>query len=277
MLSIRASEELAHTHGRARRLKGYPQSVDLVPTTSAPSAAMIFVHGYSGESKITWSDFASLLPLRTTFASFDIFFYDYDGIQSELDSSVLIFQRFLIAVAEDQKLVSGSIDFTRPRGAYGRIVVVGHSLGGVLARWAVGNCAVKLKKPWAQNISLVLYAPAHCGARVVELAMAAYEGLAPLKAIAKGAEFKSPLIEQLRKGSQELEKLRALTKTAIQNNCRWVIPRLIVTAEKEHIVFNEEFLPDDPTRDPISGTFHDTVCKPRLTFLDPLNRLDEVI
>jgi len=269
--SLFGTHSLASSHGLPRPLK-YEQGVTFQPSVAAPTAALIFIHGYGGDALSTWANFGALLPLREKCDKHDLFFYEYDGIESELKASIGLTRRLLIAIAEQPHIVAGGLDQPRAGFNYERIVVVGHSLGCVLARGALLEC-LEMKKPWARNVDLVLYAPAHVGARVDRLAASVYRGYAPLTAAASLAKFKSPLIEQLAEGSKPLKDLAYETQKAFKRGNLNVIPRLIVTAQKEHVVVNDRFVQQDPLAEPIIGTYHETVCKPRLDFLAPLDLL----
>jgi pimeloyl-ACP methyl ester carboxylesterase len=273
--SILGARALSSTHGQPRPLT-YEQKLLFMPAVAPPTGAMVFVHGYTGGAQSTWAEFNALLPFRQAAGEYDFFFYEYDGIQSELYSSIALTRRLLTAIAEKPALTAPALDAPRTAFGYQTLIVVGHSLGCVLARGALLEL-LELEKPWAGAVRLVLYAPAHVGARVDRLAASVYRGFAPLSGAASYGKFKSPLIEQLAEGSPQLLKLASDTVKAFERGHRNVIPRLIVAAEKEHVVLNGRFVEQDPFAEPIVGTYHDTVCKPRLDFLTPLDFLTEAL
>ena len=96
--------------------------------------------------------------------------------------------------------IQRSVDFT-----YDQVVVIAHSLGAVIARQALLN-AWKQHEPWCGEIRLVLFAPAHKGARVQELVESVRVGKW-LSLFTAAARYKSPLIDQLRPGSPCLAEL----------------------------------------------------------------------
>src|SRR5437016_4078816 len=56
---------------------------------------VVFVHGYSGSTLGTWSEFESFLPLEPKAAAYDLVFYGYDGVYSDLYGSAVSLYTFL--------------------------------------------------------------------------------------------------------------------------------------------------------------------------------------
>ena len=152
-----------------------------------------------------------------------------------------------------------------------------HSLGAVLARAAILR-ATKESKSWAPKVKLVLFAPAHKGARVTQLALETAGHFRFLALLTGLYKFKSPLVGQLAKDSEELKELESETMAQLSGGKnRHLIAHLVCIAEKEHIVFNEKFCMD-PEAEAIRHSTHTTVCKPRSprfgqSFLKPLEAL----
>jgi|ERR1700722_695535 hypothetical protein len=99
----------------------------------------------------------------------------------------------------------------------------------------------------ARQLEVVLFAPAHRGASVVDLALEFTTGMAFIKYFVGIAQFQSPLVNQLKSGSDELCELLADTKKARRNGAN---PHLraqqVVFAEYEKIVKNLRFADDPP-------------------------------
>ena len=88
------------------------------------------------------------------------------------------------------------------------------------------------------------------------------------------ARFESPLIDQLKPGSQALKKLLEETEMATKDGANiHLVARRVVIAEYEKIVQNESF-GNDPPPETIPETTHTSVCKPRRDFLQPLILLE---
>lgn len=249
--------------------------------TSPLRKAIIFVHGYGGDAVSTWADFHRLSICRPEFQGHDLIFYDYDGLEAELTASVNLFYNFLSWVFESPV---ASINWCLAKGAqraadfgYDQVVLVCHSLGAVIARLALLR-GTKENRSWAPKVRLVLFAPAHKGARVTELALEVSTHFRFLSLFSAAARFKSPLIDQLRRDSKELTKLEDETRAKLKDGInKHLIAHKVCIAEREHIVYNDPFC-EDPQGDPIRHATHITVCKPRqpfwgAPFLKPLEAL----
>ena len=143
--------------------------------STAPNRKLItFVHGYGGDPISTWADFDRLSREQPQLQGYDLLFYDYDGLRAELRASVNLFYDFLAWLfASPVVEINNSLPKAceRPLSfGYDKVVLVCHSLGAVVARLALLR-ATQEKKSWASRVILVLFAPAHKGARVVELAL----------------------------------------------------------------------------------------------------------
>lgn len=242
-----------------------------------PLRAVIFIHGYSGNTLSSWHNFQGLLPGRAGFQRSDIFFYGYDGIRSDLYSSAATFRIFLERLfLETQFVTSIAPPSIFPRKGYVEIIIVAHSLGAVIARRALLD-AIDEGKCWPNRTSLVLYAPAHKGANIVNLISDTISGWPLGTAIGNLLRFGSPLIEQLKPGSKDLQKLLCDTEEKIDagyNTC--LTAKRVFIAQFENIVENERFCKDPPPKS-IPGTTHISICKPRSSFLVPLYELEECI
>lgn len=155
-------------------------------------------------------------------------------------------------------------------------MIVAHSLGAVITRRALLD-ATRLQAPWTTKTKLVLYAPAHKGASVADLALEVASSFTFLRLFGVGARFVSPLIDQLKPNSPDLNALLAETKQARKDGANGhLVAARVVIAEYERIVRNETFA-DDPPPDTIPETDHLSVCKPRSDFRRPLEYLEECL
>lgn len=266
------------THLAARSLKAPDDDVQALFAAAPTRKAVLFIHGFSGNATKTWSDFHELLPQCSTCAGHDLFFYGYDGLRAELNASAALFRGFLERVLTDSHtLLANNLPQAAQREqtfAYDDMVIVAHSLGAVISRRALVD-ATRADRPWARRIRLVLFAPAHRGARIAELALEA-SSFGFLKFFAPLVRFQSPLIDALKKDSLALTSLIDDTKEAIAAGHQHLIARKVVLAHYERIVENERFC-NDPAPIAIPDTTHMSVCKPTHAFRDPLNQLEECL
>ncbi len=268
------------THLAMRTLKGNQKpdrDVQVLLAVHPNRKALLFIHGFNGNAIRTWSDFHELLPKCSTCSGHDVFFYGYDGLRAEMNASAAIFRVFLHRFFEEtQSLLTNNLPESAQREddfQYDELVVVAHSLGAVIARRALLD-ATREDSDWVAKTKLVLYSPAHKGARVADLALEAASSFRFLKFFALGALFKSPLVEELRQDSPWLRKLLEDTEVATKDRAnRHLIAKRVIIAEYEKIVVNEIF-GDDPPPHTIPDTTHTTVCKPTEDFQQPLIHLE---
>ena len=241
---------------------------------------ILFIHGFSGNALETWSNFPTLLPECPKFIGRDLYFYGYDGLKHDMYASAAIFRTFLANLfTQTVGILSQNLPLSAQRSVdfgYDEIVIVAHSLGAVIARRALLDATTQ-NAQWTPKTKLVLYAPAHMGAKVADLALEAITSFAFLKLFGVFTRFNSPLIDQLKSGSPDLQKLLddTIAATANSNNMHLIAMKVFI-APDEKIVTNRSF-GQDPPPDAIPGTSHTTVCKPRKDFLTPLEYLERCL
>lgn len=250
------------------------KDVEALLATAPDRRAVLFIHGYSGKPVKTWRQFDQLLPGCGTCANRDLFFYGYDGIRADMLASASLFRDFLDRLMTSPATVLNAVlpaAGQRPADfGYDEIAIVAHSLGAVISRRALVD-ATRLKLSWASRTRLILFAPAHCGASVADLALETASGLPLLSFFVNAARFTSPLIDQLRPDSDELKALREETLAAAPAHPH-LVARSVFIAEYEKIVRNEPFALDPPPV-AIAGTNHMDICKPHDGFRRPLDLL----
>src|SRR5262245_48170101 len=91
-----------HVHSR---IPGYPRSVALLSAANQPdvTGAVIFVHGFSGAARSTWTDFFSLIDDPQTNAWWetrDIYFYHYwwNSVFQQVPMNAFDLRRFVKAI-----------------------------------------------------------------------------------------------------------------------------------------------------------------------------------
>lgn len=234
--------------------------------------AIIFIHGYNDKPIKAWKSFDVLIPGTVDLSGYDIFFFGYDAIKSDLNASAGIFRDFMNLISNPSGAILPrhlyrSRDFT-----YNEFLLVSHSLGAVISRRAILD-AIKENDSWAIVSRLLLFAPAHKGAPIIDLLKTTLEGLPRLRFIANAFRFYSPLIDQLKPGSETLNKLLDETvEITRKDKGSCLIAKKVVIAQHERIVNNDTF-GDDPPAITILNADHKTVCKPNKKYIDPLTLL----
>ena len=240
--------------------------------------AVIFIHGYSGDSLTTWQQFDILLPQETKSSGHDLYFYGYDGLYSDMVASSAIFANFLKSILKTPLLLIGRVlpgSVNRDQQfEYDEVIIVAHSLGAVIARWALLDLHDN-ETPGLNRFRMILFAPAHRGARVDRLAAAIGSGIPLLGFITTAFRFKSPLVEQLGEHSVFLEDLQQRTNDAILavGKQPYLVAHCVCIAEYEKIVTNLKFAQDPPAI-AIPKKDHTGLCKPNAAWRLPL---DEVL
>jgi pimeloyl-ACP methyl ester carboxylesterase len=271
------------THLAARALKSdheIDKDVTALFAVEPNRKAVLFIHGFSGDAVNTWSHFPQMIPATRSFAGHDLFFYGFDGLWADMISSAAMFRSFLDRMFKNvSKMSNENLPLLVQRAPvfdYDELIIVAHSLGAVVARRALLDATTQ-QKPWVIRTKLVLYAPAHNGAPAAELALEAAANIPFLGKFISAGKFVSPLIRQLQADSTEIKELLADTLKARENKAN---PHLrayrVFIAQYEKIIGNCRFA-DDPPPDAIPGTNHISICKPRIDFRAPLERLEECI
>ena len=164
-----------------------PGSYALLSDSPDTNAAVIFVHGFWGDAVDTWQEFQRLVdgPLHGRhFARADLFFYAYPSVRHTLKVATEHFEHFVKRMLTESweaavdPRTGASFPVDAPNRPYELLVLVGHSLGGVIIRNTIARAANRLPtKPAAWPLVLgtppKLFAPAHSGFRhddVVSLA-----------------------------------------------------------------------------------------------------------
>jgi pimeloyl-ACP methyl ester carboxylesterase len=226
------------------------------------SEAIVFLHGYSGDAVKTWMAFPDLTSGDAPFERFDLIFAGYDSIEEPTESCSDRMRELL------QALLTQPASSRRPKsipssdnGPYSRVLVIAHSMGGVVVRRAL-LLADEEGFEWTAKVRMVLFAPAHYGARLLNYTDSIMSGL--LGKIWAISQYHSPAIEELRPGSPYLADLReslekALTKTPKPQH---LVALRVIHAHKEKILsFPGKRLAEDPQSIFIDGT-HVSLCKP---------------
>lgn len=240
--------------------------------TTDPESLIVFVHGFKGLAVETWNDFPYFIKNRPAFANSDILFYGYDSLDGQAHDQAMDLLKFL------QKYSTPPTSFREQQPTpYKKIILVAHSLGAVVARFALLG-AIKQQKPWRNQCKLVLFAPAHNGARVQRLMMLSLPGF--YKVIGGLFMFKKPILDDLDPASQALKKLASDTLKYQQTAEEALLTALVMEAYGDKIVHNGLFCFDQYHADsPIKRKSHTDVCKPiqKKQYLLPVHTIESLL
>lgn len=245
-------------------------------STKPAGTAIVFVHGFNGEAVGTWSQFERYLPQSPRCIGSDLIFFQYDSLYRQCATSAAALHTLITQLCADrQGLIHQTLGFqgigAQPL-AYQKIVLVAHSTGAVVARKALLRM-YRNNEAHAQQVSLVLFAPAHLGAHASQLmgllSVIPYAGWVPSL-----LRYRYPPVTELCTGplgelSQSLKDLRDETANALQNGATYLRARKVVFGEYDNIVVVGNYC-QDAVFDRAVEKSHTDVCKPTSTYRDPI-------
>lgn len=243
-------------------------------STQPSGTAVVFVHGFGGQSVGTWSQFEMRLPADPRAAGADIVFFGYDGLRAPALASAAILRGMIDHwMCHPTIFVNGTLHPDLHRNAsppYQKLIVVAHSLGAVVARKALLD-AFKANHAWLANVRLVLFAPAHRGASALALAKSSLGGFDFLLATLGLVQHFSVLAD-LDPDGPFLTTLVEHHKEAVKEpRGHALAAKALVVPPADKIVHAIDFLLADAQPEVIPNTTHTSVCKPTDGVLEPLD------
>jgi pimeloyl-ACP methyl ester carboxylesterase len=238
--------------------------------------AVIFLHGFGGKSVGTWLAFNNDLFREPKAAGYDIYFFGYEGRSWDLESCAQYFLKFLRKLFALKAAFRAEIKFPErdEHFKYEHVLIAAHSMAAVVSRRAL-LLADENGYLWPQKTRLVLFAPAHFGARVERLASEALLHLPFGPALMPILKFRWPPLEELKKESEYLEDLQSTVDKALVDHPEreYLIAQRVIHSYGDHVVEDKKkrFCKDGPSKF-IDGS-HTSMCKPTRKFRDPLDCL----
>lgn len=236
---------------------------------------IVFVHGFNGRAVSTWADFPTSGANSDWWRTSDLLFFGYDSLREDISGVAYrlrtriegYFPRPRIEVME----VEGTTARTNTYSPYEELILVGHSLGGLILRRAICDAAIRLTQEGEPSVltggKLCLFSPAIAGFRA-----AGFLGSMRATSVWKALEIflrRSSAYSDLQEGSQIINSTRKRTTTlARQRSDLTALRASIVWANPDNVVLSERYSTDyvDGAWD---GTTHTTVCKPKRHFEKP--------
>ena len=231
----------------------------ILASYETPNACILFVHGFNGDALETWEGFDTVALRDSRLKHADLVFFGYDGVRS----NVLASASFLYDLIDDLLTKGTSVaDLRNEVVKYQRCVVVAHSLGAVVSRWAILRGYTE-HRPWMERVRYLLFAPAHCGEIIVGNLMEVLATTKITKALVGVAHSTVPLLKELGPESRVLRTLEHRTRAAISAGCETLRANRVVVAEYEDVVSNVPFA-EDPFPTAVRDAHHTSVCKPTM-------------
>lgn len=260
--------------------------------------AIVFVHGFGGTGIPTWLNFPALLNGNPKLSSYDLVFYEYDGLQTAADESANDLMNFLDTLFSDSgPLVNSGLRFQpvseqRPsKWAYEHVVIVAHSLGAIVTRLALIKAQV-LRLTWPPNTRFMLFASADPGCHIEQLVSQALIAVPYVGGTPAAVRLLLGLLplQDVAPNSNTLIQLKTLTERHINRNTTgFLLARRVLRARQDTVITNPvAFFADEepatdylPANEPPPGSNvqsgHMAICKPTETFREPLGEVLKVV
>ena len=241
--------------------------------------AVVFIHGFNGSSMETFGAFNYEFRYRSEYKGRDVYFYGYDSLFQQISNSALTFLDFLKDIHDKlHDVVSNSgLNIVRDK-VYSEIVVICHSLGAVVARVAFNEGYEAGDTLFLDKCKLVLFAPAHKGARKSIGRLIAFPPY--LQALGPFIHHFVLTLDQLLEPETIITPMEQKCKELIDvNNVKtFTIAKKVIWAAPERVVNNVKFAKDPKAEQyKIRKVNHLKVCKPSSKFTDPLDEVAKVL
>ena len=278
-------------------IPGYDGSYALLSESFSTNTVVVFVHGFWGNSYNTWQEFQILADechsehpwCKTS----DLYFLQYRSITDYVGFNADSLREFLLSIfptppptlfAEDlsgldwlPQIERTNLQIRQPPYRYAHLILVGHSLGGLIIRKLIHDEVKRFRDsqlPLSQfpllSASLRLISPAHLGFQpagpLVSIWKLLNAGVA-LRALVES----SRAFTDLQPHSHVIESVRLETEHfAVQYPEILSLSAHILWADHEDVVRIGEYECDHAPSYSHCATNHLTVCKPKRSYLKPL-------
>ena len=246
--------------------------------------AVVFVHGWGGDSEATWDRFPDALARMEGAGKLDAFFLHYPSMTHTMPFCASKLRQFFADVAREpvQCLLRDSLPSgAMARGAnakYERILVVAHSMGAVIARRALLDLPANGVQ--SDAFRLLFFAPAHCGSNLALLIGSGFglDRIGFAKVVGEAARMLLPSLRDLEVGSAALRKMSVDVMRAHQSRDGGVehLRAAVYHAQNDKVVEQDDF-EGDPPFEPVMDKNHRSICKPSSEYAVPVDALKGLI
>jgi pimeloyl-ACP methyl ester carboxylesterase len=275
------AEPLSHSERALEDPKGWVLHL----SHREPERLVVFVHGFGGGAVEAWGQFAGSGREREWWRTTDLLFVGYDSRRDSItgvaDRLRYELPRFFPDPEDELLECAGARVRDAAEAPYRELLLVGHSLGGVVVRRALcdeGRSWIKQRhtdaatpKPALLEGCARLFSPASAGFRpagwlgllratrggwgIVEMQLrrsSAFTDLQP----------ESEFLKETRRRTELLCEVHGGEVAALQARIAWAQPDNVVLAE---------YYDSDASSDSVDGTTHRSVCKPHHRYELPWN------
>lgn len=237
-----------------------------------PTRLVVFVHGFNGNSLNTWLQFPNFPDNRAWWETADLLFVKYDSLRENIAGVANRIRQMLPAY---YPAPHGSLASDRPGGTAGQsdyeeLLLVGHSLGGVILRRVMADMAERWIEAGAQaprppllDAKVRLFSPASAGFLPAGK-LGALQAAAGIWVAVEVILRRSPAYNDLLPGSEVLRAIQRRTerlaaKPGLESLCADVL-----WANPDNVVTTERYDSDHPDESAHASS-HTSVCKPLKT------------
>lgn len=242
-----------------------------------PKRLVLFVHGFRGRAVKTWENFPEIGHDTDWWLDSDMLFVGYDsmrdGITGVANRIRRNFDRFYPRPPDEAMTVEGVAPRPDDGTPYSELLVVAHSLGGVIARRVLADAMqawrespAESPRPRLLDAELRLFSPASAGFRAAGL-------LGAVRATGLWAALElylrsSSAYTDLQPNSDVLVDTRRRTEELAQDPEAGALKARILWAEREDVVIAVRYLTDF-VDESAPGRNHINVCKPTQDYTTP--------
>jgi pimeloyl-ACP methyl ester carboxylesterase len=286
--------KIRHLHSY---IPGFKNSFALISTAKPDlvDRAVVFVHGFNGSARSTWTDFISLIDSvdnRSWWDHSDIYFFHYRwaSVFRQVSRNALSLLNFLEAIFPQPppELFPASSDALPTQHAYKHLALVGHSEGGLLTRKIILDVAgdddrlekyrrspTRATDPEPQPEGLLvadlrLFAPAIAGE-----ALTGFLGILASSPIVAPVLHVSAAKTSMASPSSPVVTTRQNTEYYSEFLSMPCFRAHILWADNDHVVLSEKYLRDRACKNLRPLTDHSSVCKPSLLYLLPVHFVEK--
>jgi pimeloyl-ACP methyl ester carboxylesterase len=256
--------------------------------------AIIFVHGFNGSARSTWTDFLSLVDDSEACSDWwepsDLYFchYQWASVFHSLINNSLYIYKFVRSVFPLPTVLRKGNAYRDAIFRYKELILVGHSEGGLLLRKVIIKAAerdkavvafmtaciyTKTEEPKCTDVLLArirLFAPALGG----EMQTGLIGILTSLPIVSHGLSA-SAARKGMNPASAEVTQPREITDEYAKFLPFDCFKAHILWAERDSIISGEKYKKDEECINPPVKTSHTSVCKPTANYPLPLNFVEE--
>jgi pimeloyl-ACP methyl ester carboxylesterase len=249
-----------------------PRDWTLYLSRETPTRLVVFVHGFGGHPVESWNFFYRPPPDDPWWITTDLLFAGYDSKRRTITGVANEFRReiehFYPRIRHDLAELQGVTLRPTERDCYEQLVIVGHSLGGVIVRHAIADSVERAAGSTAQvllvNSTVRMFSPATAGFQA-----AGFLGMLRATIAWRAAELylrRSSAYSDLQPGSPYLSALQRRTeRLAGRSGAVRALKPSILWADPEEVVVCARY-DTDPPDDSEPGTTHKSVCKPTIAY-----------